>query len=106
MLHAACSSRSCPAPAAALTTTQQTGEHLQRHVALVQVVACSEAGVVPPEDWQAGCLSMVLDSRVRLLTQLGCILLAAIPPGLVPAVRRPLLVFTCRMQPRWPFPVQ
>ena len=55
---------------------------------LRQVAACTQAGIVPPENWENGCLSIVVDARVQLLANAALTLLETIPAALLPLVSR------------------
>lgn len=47
------------------------------------MAACTAADIVPPSHWEAGCLSLVVDSHVKLLTDLALRFLRVIPPTLI-----------------------
>jgi hypothetical protein len=52
------------------------------------MAACTKAGIVPPDDWERGCLSIVVDARVKLLVELALVFVETIPAELVTEVGR------------------
>lgn len=62
---------------------QQSINNKQQTMPLIlQVAACTDAGVAPP-DWEHGRLRIVLDARVGLLANLTSTFLEIIPGDLV-----------------------
>mgnify|MGYP006940083790 CR=1 FL=1 len=50
------------------------------------MTACTQAAIVPPETWEDGCLSIVVDARVQLLANAALAVLGTIPAALLARV--------------------
>ncbi|GAB4820510.1 hypothetical protein N2152v2_007556 [Parachlorella kessleri] len=85
----------CEEAAALCSSWRQCLAAIADALRLAMVAACTQAGIVPPEDWENGCLRVVVDARVQLLADAALAILKTVPAALlalaVPDALKPLL---------------